>query len=210
MHIISILCLYLALLGKSETVSIRGKRNQNKVSTLEHTEGKQNRSHTSNVDSFPELKRERKFQTTKGNRTVRKAKTYSTNTDHVKSGKSDDVIPQQPSKEGKAKSTDSERKRANFRAFYQRMKARKARGDKKGKEWFEARSARFSEIETGLTHRMQTATYTQTDLKRYQKRIARQARYREKRRRSKIDLNQVPSDHISQENRKEWTVPALN
>ncbi|PWN37419.1 uncharacterized protein FA14DRAFT_176713 [Meira miltonrushii] len=210
--IIFTLCLYLSFLGKCEAVSIRGRRNQSNVVVQANTAGDQNRSAVPKVDSFPELK---KGHTLKGRRTIRKARTFGANMNQAHgTKKSLDVrmnkepnasIPTQSSKEVTVKPSDAERKLANFRAFYQRKKVGRERGDKKAKEWFKVRSARINERETGLTQRMKTAKYTQDDLERYQKRIARHAKYREKQKRTKIDLNQVPTDRSSRKNREDWT-----
>jgi hypothetical protein len=206
-----ILMMYLSIFfsDRVRAVSIRGRRTQ---ITQAHTEGNQNppSSIQQPTYTFPELNKNANLGIIKGRRTIRKARTYN-----LEEGTKSSFDTQTSKIENafirSLKSDDSntidvgERRRSNYRAFYNRKKAKKERGDKGAMAWFKLKTKRFVKVETDLTRRMQTNNYTKTDLERYNKRIARQARYRARKKRSKIDLNKVPSDRSSRKGVEEWT-----
>lgn len=206
--------LYLSIFfsNKVRAVSIRGRRSQTTQNTQAHIEGNQDplSSVQQPTHGFPELNKNSNLGVNKGRRTIRKARTYN-----LEEGAKSSFDTQTSKIENaflrSSRSDDSntvdvgERRRNNYRAFYNRKKAKKERGDKGAMAWFKQKTKRFVKVETDLTKRMQTNNYTQTDLERYNKRIARQARYRERKKRSKIDLNKVPSDRSSRKGVEEWT-----
>lgn len=112
---------------------------------------------------------------------------------------SDEVKEHSASQKPKKKTT--EQSLAHFRKFYDRKRKGRELGDEKSVAWFAERRKVRNKQETSLTERIRTNTASQKDLERYQKRMERIKRYKEKRKAAKSNLKNTSTPEESQHGR---------